>query len=525
MFRSALQENRVFSLTLAQRVVLGVAVAGGVSLRWVALGRESLWFDEGFSWWLASLPPGEMVRQFSRDVQTPGHFLLLHHWMKLFGDSELAMRSLSAAASTAGIVAGFVLAISLRLRGWAMVVAVSLLALHPLQILHAREARYYAIPSLLITLAMISIVRWIDRRSRVAFATAIVCTASSLYFHNMMLLFVPALAAAWWVLDRERPTRRKSIDLGIALAGVVVLWSPWIPTFLAQLEWTRGRFWAETPTAWNLLDTLANVAGVEPVWANTAGWAIREHAAIPPILRTSQAWTVAAALALVGIVLFTVLMRSTCRRGLALSAAALLPVVASFGRSLVSQPVFMTRTFIPSSVMTSVLAGLAIEATGSRRSRVASSALAVLLLAGAAMSSVTLVASMRFEDWRGAWAIVRELPAEPTLLVFVANEGEAVFSYYASRDPLRRPFDRVGLPSGYFSTDPPEPVRRVMSDADLQPLRDALAAGRHRRVVLILSHEGFSDPQSLTERLLDAALQRQRTHRLDGVSVLVYAPG
>lgn len=503
-------------------VVLALAIATGVTLRWAALDRESLWFDEGFSWWLASLEPAQMLRQFSRDVQTPGYFVLLHYWTMLFGDSPLAMRSLSAALSTLCIGVAWLLARELLGRGWARVLGTSLFALSPLQVLHAREARYYPLLTLLVLLGWLALLRWTRTRRRRWLALLAFSTAGALYTHNMMLLYLPALAAGWLLFDHRRPLRRRLLEMTLTVSAVILLWLPWVPTFLGQLHWTQGRFWAARPGAADLLETLASLAGANVFSLNSLGWEAFSWLGLKPPLRGAEAWSVVMLAALLTAAALALFRRQTRRRALLLLALLLIPVLVSFARSLWSQPVFLTRTFIPGTAAASLL--LALPTTiGPRRWRRCCAGLAASVLLLSLLSSGSVVATHRQEDWRGAYAVVRELPGEDTLLVFVANEGEVVFRFYESRERHAPRFARIGLPSGYFDTDPPEPVRRVLDDADLALLRAALAEKPLRRVVLIYAHEHFSDPARLTERYLDEHMTPLRRHRLNHVTVSEYA--
>ena len=506
----------------AMRVVLAIALSFGVLLRWVALDRDSLWFDEGFSFWLASLEPREMLRQFSRDVQAPGYFLLLHYWTKLFGDSAHAMRALSATLSCACIAVVWLIARRLLDGLAARRLAVSLFAVAPLQILHAREARYYPLLTLLVLLSWLALLEWKNIRRRRWPAVMALSAAGSLYVHNMMLLYLPALAGAWLLLDRDRPLRQRLLHITLTLTAVVVLWLPWAPTFLDQLHWTRGRFWADRPTGWSLLETLSTVIGFDVFLLNTGGWNVANRLGLKPPLTSAESWMLLATALLVASSAIALLRRDTRRAAAVLLTLLLLPVMLSFARSLLFQPVFLTRTFIPGTAVACLL--LALPTTGAGRwPRYVAAGVAGIVLSLALLSSAAQVATVRQEDWRGAYALLRELPRDGTLLVFVANEAEAVWRYYESREPLARRFRRIGLPSGYFDTDPPEPVRRVLHDDDLALLRETLDRGDVGRVVLLYGHEYFSDPQRLTERFLDQNLLAIRRTRLHGVSVNEYA--
>jgi hypothetical protein len=133
--------------------------------------------------------------------------------------------------------------------------------------------------------------------------------------------------------------------------------------------------------------------------------------------------------------------------------------------------------------------------------------------------------------------------------VFVANEGELPFMYYAERaaptppvqsaDPrtgepvlLRPPtfgpdthrdVRRTGLPAGFFDLDPPKTIRRVTGNSDLTPLVTATANRTHNEVVLVLSHETFADPEGLSEAYLRKNWRPVEERAFDRVRVLRFA--
>src|SRR5690606_20311742 len=69
----------------------------------------SFWFDEAFSVHFASKPLSELW-SFLRFEHNPlAHFVLLHAWMKVFGETELAARALSLVAGFFSLITVFLL--------------------------------------------------------------------------------------------------------------------------------------------------------------------------------------------------------------------------------------------------------------------------------------------------------------------------------------------------------------------------------------------------------------------------------
>jgi hypothetical protein len=69
----------------------------GFGLRLFLLGHQELRGDEAFSYLFARLPAADVVPALLQegDPHSPFHYLLLHGWMQLTGESEFAMRFLS----------------------------------------------------------------------------------------------------------------------------------------------------------------------------------------------------------------------------------------------------------------------------------------------------------------------------------------------------------------------------------------------------------------------------------------------
>jgi uncharacterized membrane protein len=94
------------------RVTLGLAsavVIAGVWLRFQGLELQSYWIDELFSVVQARGGFAHAVSHGGQEIHPPTFALLLAAWIKIFGASEVATRSMSAVFGTIGVVAAAVL--------------------------------------------------------------------------------------------------------------------------------------------------------------------------------------------------------------------------------------------------------------------------------------------------------------------------------------------------------------------------------------------------------------------------------
>jgi predicted membrane-bound mannosyltransferase len=74
-------------------------------LRLLSLADANIWWDEGWSVWLARQSVLGIARGTAADVHPPLYYWLLHAWQALAGESEFAVRFLSVAAGTLTVVA------------------------------------------------------------------------------------------------------------------------------------------------------------------------------------------------------------------------------------------------------------------------------------------------------------------------------------------------------------------------------------------------------------------------------------
>src|SRR5262245_7571048 len=116
-----------------------------LAVRLWGLGEPALWLDEAFSWGDARQPFGLIVGA-RVDVHPPLYYGLLHLWMPLAGEGEYALRLPSALLAVLATPAAWVLGRRLGPGGaFAGGLAAGLVALSPVAVGYAREARMYAL--------------------------------------------------------------------------------------------------------------------------------------------------------------------------------------------------------------------------------------------------------------------------------------------------------------------------------------------------------------------------------------------
>jgi mannosyltransferase len=240
--------------------LLGIACLVGLILRWWP--RGALWLDEAQSVAFASLPLHEIPGALREDGAPPLYYVVLHGWMGLFGDSDVAVRALSALCSTATVIVVAVLA----RRRWGLTMAVAatvLVATSPFMIRYAAHARMYALVTLEVVLGVAVVGRALDAPRLSRLAAVAIASAALLLTHYWSMYLVVTAAAVLWISTRESPTNIRTARRRVAgaLLGGFVLWLPWAPTFFFQSQHT-GTPWAARANVFAALQVFASrVAG------------------------------------------------------------------------------------------------------------------------------------------------------------------------------------------------------------------------------------------------------------------------
>ncbi len=132
-------------------LVLGVAVY----LRLLGIDCP-LWYDEACSWFSAKrdFPFGIMDNLLHLDLQhTPLYFFLLHFWMKIFGESEVALRCLSLIFGIATVPMAYVVSRKLVSKTVAFLAA-AIVAVSPILVFFSVEVRMYPVAVFLVLLSL-----------------------------------------------------------------------------------------------------------------------------------------------------------------------------------------------------------------------------------------------------------------------------------------------------------------------------------------------------------------------------------
>jgi mannosyltransferase len=196
-------------------VVLLAALAVGV--RFALIDHQSLWFDEIVSTTLAKQPFGAMLHDIAQTESTPPtYYILLWGWVRLFGKTAVALRSLSACFGVLTVLVIYATA-RLRFSRRAAFIAGALTATQPMLIWYSQETRSYSLVTLFVALSLYFFFRVRDDDSRRNLAGWAIASSLALSTHYFAA-FVVFPEAALLLYVHRRSIRRSIIATAVPLA-------------------------------------------------------------------------------------------------------------------------------------------------------------------------------------------------------------------------------------------------------------------------------------------------------------------
>ena len=526
------------------RISLLLILLLAASLRFYRLDAQSLWADEGNSVRLAERSLSLITQGAAHDIHPPLYYYLLHFWMRAFGRSEVAVRSLSALAGTALVWLTYLLGRQLFDQATGLAAAF-LAALSPFQVYYSQEARMYILAALLGALSVYffgKLVNWelVDWESgnRGPLAPAsqppiyqstnhqftnhqstnlplfILFTTLGLYTHYSFPIVMAAenlvyglwLALSWRWRFWARLARWATLQL-----AVVALYLPWLPIAYRQLRgWppiseplSASFIFGEALRLYSLGPT-AERGGLAP-WL-MAGFAILFLAGFLPSITNLRVPN----------------SRITNLRIFLLLLYSLLPALTIYGLSLL-KPTYRPKFFLVGSPAFYLLLarGVLFFRQRSIASKLSASyplslALRCLLpafcLVFIATASAHSLHNYYFDpryardDYRGIAEYISALGREGDAVILNAPNQWEVFTYYY----------HGGLPLY------PLPRSRPLDEAQTAEELEAIAA-RHNRLFAVLWALPESDPNRFVERWLSEHAYKASDEWYGNVRLAIYA--
>ncbi len=215
------------------------------------LDYQSLWYDEGFSVYLAEMGLGEITARTASDIHPPLYYYLLHFWVLVFGSSEFSLRFPSVVFGL--LTVPVIWAVGRRLLGESSgFLAAALVSISPLFLWYSQEARMYTLVTFLCLLSTYLVLRVMDGGGRtVEWTVYILASVVAVYTHFyafFVLAFQFVFFIGWWFLWSKGGVRQRWATLARGLlsqAAVVAAYLPW-SGFVLQRYGADVSYWKGT---------------------------------------------------------------------------------------------------------------------------------------------------------------------------------------------------------------------------------------------------------------------------------------
>jgi uncharacterized membrane protein len=423
---------------------LGIGLTAVILLaamvRLAGFTKEPFWLDEVCSLDFSAGDAGQIVQVNARDIHPPLYYLGLGAWRRFAGSSEGSLRGYSVLWSLVGLVAAFLLGRDLA-RSWRVgLIAAGLLAVNPVDVYYAQEARMYAQVAALATLGSWFLWRWMRTTEegrgvavRAGWAAGFFAAATAaMYSHYLAVVVVVAQGAFALVrfLSRRRWWSVGGLALGAAASALAYM--PWL-LFVVRVR--RG-LWSADHLGWM---TAPGPGDVSTLLLREVLWGVGRLPGSVGVFQDLLAFAVVLGVAVALAVGLLHGGRPDCRSGprRAAGAASLLyagwlnagPVILAVLVSYLYHPVYFRPRFVV-LVVTPLLVVVALAVTSLPR-RWARRALLIGLggvMASACAFQYRVQNKVGMREFAAAW----HAAGPPGFVVFLPGHHERVASYYLS---------------------------------------------------------------------------------------------
>jgi mannosyltransferase len=480
----------------SQRWILSLTILG-LFLRLFQLGEWSFWHDEALTVLLARKLPSELIHITASDVHPPLYFLLVKAFM-LFGQSEFIIRLPSALCSAGSIFILYLLGRDLFDERVGQVGAF-IIAISPLQLFYAQEARMYAQLLLLTVFSSWCFTRAL--RSDNILWWGLFTLGATLASYTAYFALPVFLAMGLYVLLVDKRPKR-ILHFVVAIGVVTLLYLPWIGIFFTQTRSVFDSYWIARPS---------------PLTIFTALSAFFVSYSLPSL------W-IAVSLAVTLLIIFVVL--NDVRHALAESSMdarslvwlllwGFVPLLGTYLVSLL-RPIFQIRTVITASPVFYLLVAWGITRVRRRRLNLLLS-LPTLVMMLVSVLNFYFNPSFAKPPWRQAAYYVQER-AQPGDVVLHTSDGS--FLPFLSYEPN---VEHILLPEDPVAARENAPSQSIVSAVGglPQPMNKAIQG--HERAWLVIGLDHAVSHQLKQKQRFDARYRLLEETEMGGIHILAYA--
>lgn len=220
---------------------LGIAIILlAFALRVYRLGDACVWWDEGWSIWLARFDPIQIALTTAPDEHPPLHYWLLHYWDALAGETEFAVRYSTVFFAVLSVPMIYRIGMS-----WfglpTGIFAALFLSLARFHLWWSQDVKMYTLVIFLGLLSLYVFMKLLQRPRAMLWVAWGLCTWAVMLTHYITIL-VPVVEnlvfGAVILLDSGRRSWRLVLQWGLAQVAVALAYLPWI-----VFHYQRSMYW------------------------------------------------------------------------------------------------------------------------------------------------------------------------------------------------------------------------------------------------------------------------------------------
>jgi len=237
---------------LVEQPIVLVALAVGVRLPILWL---PLWYDEAFTQWLVTLPVSQLIAATAGDVHPPLFYLVAWASAHIFGVNAFSIRLPALVFGSASIVVFGAILAETTLPKRVKTIALWLAVFSPWLAYYSAEGRMYGMLLFFVLVAAYG-------AQRGDLPLLVIGSVLGLYTQNLAVLYFPAL----WIMFLRKAGLKQTMIGGLA---VVVLYLPWLPVVLKQMQAVKSGYWISQLSVGRVIGVIYELSAETASNANT----------------------------------------------------------------------------------------------------------------------------------------------------------------------------------------------------------------------------------------------------------------
>lgn len=270
-------KNKPSGLNKTDYAFIFVGLAIFMAISFWTITKSSIWFDEAFGAYMIHFNFLEIAWYTAVDVHPPLYYWLLKIWSMIFGNTELALRSMSVFFGAIAVLFGYLLTHRLFGKNIART-SLIFMVLSPMIVRYSQEMRMYTLVAAIVVVATYVLTFAINSKKRLPWVVYGVLVSLGMWTHYFSALI---WISHWiWRADIVRRSVRKtkfiktffSREWILAHLVAVGVFAAWVPCVLTQATIVQvGGFWIPAVTPDTFVNFYTNLMYYQTS-SETVGW-------------------------------------------------------------------------------------------------------------------------------------------------------------------------------------------------------------------------------------------------------------